>query len=158
MIKLLVCYVQCKNKNFCCSNWIYIFYWGVIKSWNFYTHWYNEVLYKEFLTPFRNSMLNRHLVSDCDRRVLPTRPRNHRGYALLAHMLGKMRSCATSERSNTVIRTVVLKKYNYIGKIISGHKYIPHSQCGTSAQRNQNAPYSSPVIEEKSSGIRHYLA
>ena len=30
--------------------------------------------------------------------------------------------------------------------------------CGTPAQRNRNAPYSSPEIEEKSSGIRHCLA
>ena len=29
--------------------------------------------------------------------------------------------------------------------------------CGTPAQRNRNAPYSSPEIEEKSSGIRHCL-
>ena len=26
------------------------------------------------------------------------------------------------------IRTVVLKEYNYTGEIISGRKYIPHSQ------------------------------
>ena len=31
-------------------------------------------------------------------------------------------------------------------------------ECGTLAQRDRNAPYSSPEIEEKSSGIRHYLA
>ena len=31
-------------------------------------------------------------------------------------------------------------------------------RCGTPAQRNRNAPYSSPEIEEKSSGIRHCLA
>ena len=43
-------------------------------------------------------------------------------------MLDKMSSCATGEHSNTEIRTVVLKKYNYIGEIISGRKYIPHSQ------------------------------
>ena len=49
--------------------------------------------------------------------VLPTRPRNHRGYALLAHTLGKMRSCATGERSTTEIRTVELKKYNYTAKL-----------------------------------------
>ena len=30
--------------------------------------------------------------------------------------------------------------------------------CGTPAQRNQNTPYSSPEIEEKSSGIWHCLA
>ena len=30
--------------------------------------------------------------------------------------------------------------------------------CGTPAQRNRNAPYSSPEIKEKSSGIRHWLA
>ena len=29
--------------------------------------------------------------------------------------------------------------------------------CGIPAQRNRNAPYSSPEIEEKSSGIRHCL-
>ena len=30
--------------------------------------------------------------------------------------------------------------------------------CGTLAQRNQNAPYSSSEIKVKSSGIRHCLA
>ena len=35
-------------------------------------HWYNKVLYKWFLTPFRDSVLNRCQVSVCDRRVLPT--------------------------------------------------------------------------------------
>ena len=34
----------------------------------------------------------------------------------------------TGEHSNTEIHTVVLKKYNYTRKIISGRKYIPHSQ------------------------------
>ena len=72
-------------------------------------HWYASVLYKRFLTPFRNGIWNRRLVSDGDRGVLPTRPRNRRGYALLAHTFGKMRSCATNERSNTEIRTVELK-------------------------------------------------
>ena len=43
-------------------------------------------------------------------------------------MLGKIRSCVTGERSNKVISTVVLKKYNYTGKIIYGRKYIPHSE------------------------------
>src|SRR3989337_4109209 len=88
-------------------------------------HWYSEVLYKRFLTPVRDDVLNRRLVSDCDRGVLPTRPRNRRGYALLAHTLGKMRSCVTGECSNTEIHTVELKeKYNYTGKIISARKYI----------------------------------
>ena len=44
-----------------------------------------------------------------DRGVLPTRPRNRRGYALLTHTLGKMRSCANGELSNAEIRTVELK-------------------------------------------------
>ena len=35
-------------------------------------HWYSEVLYKRFLTPFRDGVRNHHLVSDCDRGVLPT--------------------------------------------------------------------------------------
>ena len=80
------------------------------------------------LTPFCDDIWNCRQVSVGDRGVLPTRPRNYRGYALLAHPFGKMRSCATDERSNIEIRTVVLKKYNYTGKIISGRKYIPHSQ------------------------------
>ena len=41
--------------------------------------------------------------------VLPTRPRNRPGYALLAHTFGKMRSCATGERSNIEIRLIELK-------------------------------------------------
>ena len=72
-------------------------------------HWCTSVLNKRFKTPFRDGIWNRRQVSVGDRGVLPTRPRNRRGYALLAHTLGKMRSCATGERSNTVIRIVVLK-------------------------------------------------
>ena len=45
------------------------------------------------LTPFCGGIWNRLQVSVADRGVLPTRPRNHRGYALLAHTFGKMRSC-----------------------------------------------------------------
>ena len=67
------------------------------------------MLYKRFLTPFRNGIWNCRLVSVNDRGVLPTRPRNRQGYALLAHTFGKMRSCATGEHSNTEIRTVELK-------------------------------------------------
>ena len=69
------------------------------------------------LTPFRDGIWNRRQVSVGDRGVLPTRPRNRRGYALLARRLGKMRTCATGERSNTKIRTVELKKYNYTTKL-----------------------------------------
>ena len=53
-----------------------------------YNHWYASVLNKRFLTPFRDGIRNRRQVSVGDRGVLPTRPRNHWGYALLAHMLG----------------------------------------------------------------------
>ena len=76
---------------------------------DYYGHWCASVLNKRFLTPFRDGIWNRRQVSVGDRGVLPTRPRNRRGYALLAHTLGKMRSCATGERSNTEIRTVELK-------------------------------------------------
>ena len=68
-----------------------------------------SVLYKWFLTPFRDDIWNRRQLSVGDRGVLPTRPKNRRGYALLAHTLGKIRSCATDERPNTVIHTIVLK-------------------------------------------------
>ena len=72
-------------------------------------HWCASVLNKRFLTPFRDDIWNRRQVSVGDRGVLPTRPRNRRGYALLAYTLGKMRLCATGERSNMEIRTVELK-------------------------------------------------
>ena len=91
-------------------------------------HRYSEVLYKRFLTPFCDDIWNRRQVSVGDTGLLPTRPRNRRGYSLLAHTLGKMRLCATSERSNTEICIVVLKKYNYTCEIIFGRKYSPHSK------------------------------
>ena len=69
------------------------------------------------LTPFRDGIWNRCQVSVGDRGVLPTRPRNRRGYALLGHMFGKMRSWATGEHSNTEIYTVELKIYNYTAKL-----------------------------------------
>ena len=100
------------------------------------------MLYKRFLTPFRDGIWNRRQVSVGDRGVLPTRPRNRRGYALLAHTLGKMRSCATGERSNTVIRTVMLKKYNYTSEIIFGRKFIPHSQSPRNVSVRTYIPHS----------------
>ena len=105
-------------------------------------HWYNEVLYKWFLTLFRDDIWNRRQVSVGDRGVLPRRPRNRWGYALLAHTLGKTRSCATGERSNTVIRIVELKKYNYTGEIVSGRKYIPHSQSPLNVSIRMYIPHS----------------
>ena len=104
-------------------------------------HLYASVLYKRFLTPFRDGIWNRRQVSVGDRGALPTRPRNHRGYALLAHTLGKMRSCATGERANTIIRTIVLKN-NYTGKIVSGRKYIPHSQPPLNVSVRMYIPHS----------------
>ena len=77
-----------------------------------------------------------------DRGVLPTRPRNYRGYALLAHPFGKMRSCATGEGSNMEIHTVELKKYNYTSEIVSGHKYIPHSQSPLNVSVRMYIPHS----------------
>ena len=55
---------------------------------------------------------------------------------------GKMRSCATDERSNTEIRTVELKKYNYTSEIVSGRKYIPHSQSPLNVSVRMYIPHS----------------
>ena len=99
------------------------------------------MLYKHFLTPFRDGIWNRRLVSDADRGVLPTRPRNRQGYALLAHTFGKMRSCATGERSNTEIRTIELKIQLY-DEIVSGRKYIPHSQSPPNVSVSMYIPHS----------------
>ena len=83
------------------------------------SHWYASVLNKWFLTPFCDDIWNRRQVSVGDRGFHPTRPRNRRGYALLPHTLGKMRSCATGKRSNTEICTIELKKFNYTAKLFS---------------------------------------
>ena len=37
-------------------------------------HWYNDVLYKRFLTPFRDGIWNRRQVSVCDRVSFPHDP------------------------------------------------------------------------------------
>ena len=93
------------------------------------SHWCTSVLNKRFLTPFRDGIWNRRQVSVGDRGVLPTRPRNRRGYALLAHTFGKMRSCATGERSNTEIRTVELKntiiRRNYFRSQVHPTQSVP---------------------------------
>ena len=107
-----------------------------------FKYWYIEVLYKRFLTPFRDGVSNRRQVSVGDRGVLPTRPRNRWGYALLAHTLGKMRSCATGEHSNTEIRIVELKKIQLYSKIVSGRKYIPHSQSPLNVSVRMYIPHS----------------
>ena len=62
--------------------------------------------------------------------------------ALLVHMLGKMRSCVTDERSNTEICIVELKKYNYTGKIVSGRTYIPNSQSPRNVSVRMYIPHS----------------
>ena len=95
----------------------------------FYFHRYASVLYKQFLTPFRNGIWNHRQVSVGDRGVLPTRPINHRGYAFLAHTFGKMRSRATGKRANTEIRTVQLKntiiQWNCFGSQVHPTQSVP---------------------------------
>ena len=54
---------------------------------------------------------------------------------------GKIRSCATSERSNTEICTVELKIQLY-GEIVSGRKYIPHSQSPLNVSIHIYIPHS----------------
>ena len=105
-------------------------------------HWNNNVLNKRFKTPFHDGIWNHRQVSVGGRGVLPTQPRNRRGYALLAHTLGKMRACATGKRSNTEIRTVELKIYNYTSEIVSGRKYIPHSQSPLNISIRMYIPHS----------------
>ena len=57
-------------------------------------------------------------------------------------MLGKMGPCATGELSNTEICTVELKKYNYTCEIVSGRKYISHSQSPLNISVHMYIPYS----------------
>ena len=109
--------------------------------WFHTLHWCASVLNNRFLTPFRDGIWNRRQVSVGDRGVLPTQPRNRRGYALLAHTFGKMRSCATGEHSNTEIRTVEQKIQLY-GEIVSGRNYIPHSPSPLNVFVRMNIPHS----------------
>src|SRR5215216_4778325 len=53
-----------------------------------------------------------------------------------------MRSCATGERSNTEIRTIELQKIQLYGEIVSGHKYIPHSQSPLNISVHMYIPHS----------------
>ena len=86
--------------------------------------------------------------------VLPTRPKNRRGNALLAHRFDKMRSCATGEHSNTEIHTVELKKYNYTGGIVSSRKYIPHSQSPLNVSIRMYIPHSR---SKENVSVRRYI-
>ena len=86
--------------------------------------------------------------------AIGARPRNRRGYALLAHTLGKMSSCATGERSNTEIRTVELNKYNYKGEIVFGRKYIPHSQTPLNVSVHMYIPHSH---SKENVSVRRYI-
>ena len=57
---------------------------------NMNDHWCASVLNKRFLTPFRDNIWNRRQVSVGDRGVLPTRPRNRRGYGAMNKRTCKM--------------------------------------------------------------------
>jgi hypothetical protein len=60
--------------------------------------------------------------------VLPTQPRNRRGQALRSHTLGKMRSCATGERSNMAVPVVSTSHTVSPKQTFPFVMYIPHSQ------------------------------
>ena len=51
MIRLLVWYVRCKNRNFGCRAWFYILYWKVKRFWNFFAQYLytNCLLFPNFL-------------------------------------------------------------------------------------------------------------
>ena len=86
------------------------------------------MLYKQFLTAFRDGVRNRHLVSDCDRG----------GSSHMTQKPSRICPPGTHARQNEVVcdrralkdrnTYISVKKYNYTGEIITGHKYIPHSQ------------------------------
>ena len=64
-----------------------------------------------------------------------------------------MRSCATDERSNTEIRTIELKIQLY-GKIVSGRKYIPHSQSPLNGSVHIYIPHSR---SKENVSVRRYI-
>ena len=71
----------------------------------------------------------------------------------MAHTLGKMRSCATGERSNTEIRIVELKIQLY-GEIVSRRKYIPHSQSPLNVSFRMYIPHGG---SKKNISVRIYI-
>jgi hypothetical protein len=83
-------------------------------------HWYSEVLYTRFLTPFRDGILNRRQVSDCDRGSFLHDPET----------VG-IGPPATHAQQNEVVCDRRAIKYGYTGPIGSNRKYIPHSQSQT---------------------------
>jgi hypothetical protein len=84
-------------------------------------HWYIEVLYKWFLTPFSDGVLNRRQVSDCDRG----------GPSHMTQKPSGIVSPGTHARQNEVVCDGQAIKYDCTGPIGSGRKYIPHNQSQT---------------------------
>ena len=60
MIRLLVWFVKCKNRNFGCSAWIYIFCWNVKRFWNFLCSLSIQIVY--FFLIFQNFWSYRSMV------------------------------------------------------------------------------------------------
>ena len=65
------------------------------------SHWYRDVLYKQFLTPFHDGVLNRRQVSVCDRGYFPHDPETV-GDRPSGHTSGsKMCSCVIGQGIET---------------------------------------------------------
>ena len=109
-------------------------------------HQCRDLLYKRFLTPFHDGVWNRRQVSVGDRGVLPTRPKNHRGQALLAHWLGKNEFvCDLEGHRNPIISVHIYIPHDESQKNISAHMYITHNfLCGNVCARCPNANSSLP--------------
>ena len=105
-------------------------------------HWYASVLYKRFLTLFHDGVRNRLQVSDCDRGVLPTPTQQPSGIC----------PPGTDARQNEVVcdRRALkygntysrAKKIQLYGEIVSGRKYIPHSQSPLNVFVRMHIPHS----------------
>src|SRR3990170_6325940 len=105
-------------------------------------HWYSEVIYKRFLTPFRDGVLYRRLVSDCDRG----------GPSHTTQKPSGICPPGTHARQNEVVcdgRAIkydytysCAKKYNYTGQIVSSRKYNPHSQSRLNLSVRMYIPHS----------------
>ena len=105
--------------------------------------WYTSVLYKRFLTPFRDGVRNRHLVSECDRGGGPSHTTQKPSGICPPGTHARQNEVVCDRRALQYRNTYSsAKKYNYTGEIISGRKYIPHSQSPLNFSVHMDIPHS----------------
>ena len=105
------------------------------------THWYASVLYKWFLTPFRDGIWNRRLVMTAigGPSHMTQKPSGICPPGTHARQNEVVCDRRALKYGNTYSRA---KKIQLYGEIVSGRKYIPHSQSPLNVSVRLYLPHS----------------